>query len=208
MKNPANVKAFLGAMESARATDWDQMGHIMHQQALENFGSQTGSGNDWFDANRLLPLLEVKRKALLRHNQAATRASLASLREARRCVQRETRRCANDYWSGLCEKIQVAADTGNLQGMYAGIRNAVGPARNKVAPLKDLEGNLITDRDRQLQRWTEHYGGLYGTEPQVDFHAINQIPALPCRTDLDSVPSLSELQNAISRLSKIGRAHV
>ena len=58
-----------------------------------------------------------------------SKQNLLTLREARSKVQQISRRCANDYWLQFSSDIQIAADTGNIKGMYDGIKQALGPTQ-------------------------------------------------------------------------------
>ena len=98
--------------------------------------------------------------------------------------------------------IQSCADNGNIQGMYEGMKKAFGPAIRKVAPLKSKEGEAITDRSKQMERWAEHYQDLYSTESLVSEAVIDSIPALPILEDLDLPPTEDELRKAIDSLAR------
>ena len=63
--------------------------------------------------------------------------------------------------------------------MYEGIKKATGPTPTKTAPLKSKTGEIITDQEKQMQRWTEHYLELYATQTTVTDTALNAIPELP-----------------------------
>ena len=53
--------------------------------------------------------------------------------------------CTNDYWQNLCKNIQHYVDSGNLYGMYEGMKVAFGPYINKVVPMKfRLERSSMT----------------------------------------------------------------
>ena len=77
----------------------------------------------------------------------------------------------------------------------------IGQVKRKIAPLKDLEGNLLTDKSQQLKRWIEHYDALYGREPDIDAQVIDNLPILTCLDELDSIPTVNELLEAIRELS-------
>ena len=87
--------------------------------------------------------------------------TLQMLRAARTKVQQISRRCANDFWLQLCSHIQVCADTGNFNGIYDGIKQAIGPMQSRIAPLKSATGDAIKDKSKQIERWVEHYSELY-----------------------------------------------
>lgn len=48
------------------------------------------------------------------------------------------------------------ADTGNIRAMFEGINKAIGPTPTQCATLKSLNGEIIQDKAKQLERWAEH----------------------------------------------------
>ena len=127
-------------------------------------------------------------------------ATFHTLRSARSDVQKEVRACINRYWTDLFRTIQHATDTGNVKGMYNGIKRASGPNTKKTAPLKSKSGEFITDKAKQLDRWVEHYSQLYSRENVVHQSALDSIDHLPLMPELDEVLSIEELSKAIDRL--------
>ena len=149
------------------------------------------------------PVTEARRNALLAHKQnpcpmASTRDAL---RAARSKAQQTARRCHNDYWLNLCDKIQIAAAKGNARGMYEGIKTATGPTATKTAPLKSKTGEVITDQSKQLERWVEHYLELYATRNVVTASALDALPDLAVMEELDTLPTIEDLSTAIDCLS-------
>ena len=84
---------------------------------------------DWFEdsASTLTPLVEAKRDALTIYKAFPSEINLLTLKSARSKVQQAARQCANEYWLHLCSKIELAADRGNIKGMYDGIKQALSP---------------------------------------------------------------------------------
>ena len=119
------------------------------------FGTGRNRSQDWFEADIeiLAPELKKKRNALLRDKAHSTKSSKKLLKTTRSQVRKLARRCANNYWLELSQKIQSAAETGKARAMYEGIKKATGPTSKKTAPLKDLNGNVILDKNRQMERW-------------------------------------------------------
>ena len=101
------------------------------------------------------------------YKQSPNERNRQILRAARSKVQQTARRCANEYWTQLSQDIQRAAITGNIRGMYDGIKKAQGPIQSKTAPLKSSSGEIITDKGQQMERWVEHYSDLYSRENTV-----------------------------------------
>ena len=175
----------------------------MYSTALQAFGRKKGGQrNDWYDSNsaRLDPSIASKRKALQAYKDKPSPASLQALRSARSNVQREVRLCINEYWSDLSSNIQQAADTGNINSMFEGIKKATGPKISKTAPIKSKAGTIITDKTKQLERWVEHYSELYSRENIVHQSVLDAIDRLPQMPVLDEPPLLEELSKAIDQL--------
>ena len=128
-------------------------------------------------------------------------ATLQQLRTTRNTARRTAQFCANAYWTDLCRSIQSAADLGDVRGMYEGIKKATGPRISKSAPIKSKTGEIITEKDKQMRRWTEHYLELYATQNVVSDFALDSIPELPMLDQLDALPSIEELGKAIDHLS-------
>ena len=89
--------------------------------------------------------IEDKRRALAAYKACPSEYKLQALRLAHSKVQQAPRRCSNDYWLQLCSQLQIAADTGNIKGMYDGIKQGLSPIKKKSAPLKSATGVIIQD---------------------------------------------------------------
>ena len=83
----------------------------------------------WFEAHLdgIQPFTDEKKRALAFYKSSSSERTLQMLKAAQSKVQQISRHCANDFWLQLCNHIQVCADTGNLKGMYDGIKQAIGP---------------------------------------------------------------------------------
>ena len=82
--------------------------------------------------------------------------------------------------------------------MYEGIKQATGKPAKKSAPLKSKTGEIITDRGKQMSRWVEHYLDLYSRE---NWKLKTGIEDLPVFEELDTKPTLDEVNKAIDALS-------
>lgn len=80
---------------------------------------------------------------------------------SRSTLQTEARKCAQSYWLNICNEIQRAADMGDSRKMYEGVKRCIGLVKRTVAPLKDLQGNILKGKQQKLERWVEHYGILF-----------------------------------------------
>ncbi|XP_066302904.1 uncharacterized protein [Branchiostoma lanceolatum] len=142
-----------------------------------------------------------KNVLLTQYKRTPSERNLHVLRAARNKVKQTARRCANEYWSKLSEDIHIAAITGNIRGMYDGIKRALGPTQSKTARLKSTTGEEITDKKLQMERWVEHYSDLYSRQNTVSPSALDAIECLPTMDEQDAEPTLDELNKAIDSLS-------
>jgi len=170
----------------------------IYKTARSTFGKKERPSQDWFNTHitKMEPLIEEKRKVFIAYKKCPNERTHAALKNARSNTQRIARQCANKYWQQLCEGIQRSAETGNIKGMYSGIKKALGPTVKGVAPLKSMLGEKITDRGQQMARWVEHYSELYSRETLVTEAALSSIKNLPIMEELDEVPTLEELSKA------------
>ncbi|KAL8585364.1 hypothetical protein ACOMHN_039891 [Nucella lapillus] len=120
----------------------------------------------------------VKRAALAEYKKIPSERNLQILRATMNKVKQTARRCANEYWTQLSEDIQITATTGNIRGMYDGIKNALGPVQSKTAPsLKSATGDIITDKCQQKERLAEHYSDLHSRQNTVSPRPLTPSPA-------------------------------
>ena len=160
--------------------------------------------DNWFEENSqlLLPLVEEKRSALIAYKNSPSIGNLENLRMSRSRMQTEARKCAQSYWLNICDEIQRAADMGDTRKMYQGIKRCIGPAKRAVAPLKDLQGNILTGKQQKLECWVEHYGILYTRTSDININeaVLATLPQFEIMEDLSTESTLEELQQAINSI--------
>jgi len=182
---------------------WATLLDTMHSTTLATFGRKTLKSHHWFEAKsaEMTPVIEAKCTALAEYRWSPSERNLQILRAARSKAQQTARHCANKYWSELSETIQTAAITGNIRGMYDGIKTAMGPVQNKTAHLKSTTGEIITDKGQQMERWVEHYSDLYSRQNVATTAVLDAIECLPVMGQLDTELTTEELNNAIYSLA-------
>jgi uncharacterized protein YbdZ (MbtH family) len=169
VRNPEKIRTFLEKLEKSLPSvapneesidkKWSDLRDAIYDSALATYGRKERKNADWYEAHweEMEPATAAKRKALLAYKMSPNPGTLNALRLARKHAQQLARQCANTFWLNLCNSIQSAADTGNTRGLFDGIKKAIGPPKSKPALLKSKSGEIITDREKQLQRWVEHY---------------------------------------------------
>ena len=115
-------------------------------------------------------------------------------------MQTEARKCAQSYWLNFCDEIQRAADIGDTRKMYERIKRCIGPVKRAVAQLKDLQRNILTSKQRKLERWVEHYGTLYTRTSEIIEAVFVTLPQFEIMEDLSTEPTLEAVQQAIDSI--------
>ena len=172
------------------------------EQVLVHHGKRVKQNADWYNASLpiIQPVLEEKRKALLRLKARPTRQARTAHRIARANAQRVVRDCAHQYWDSICLDIQTARDHGDTRGMYPGIKRATGPTTQSSGILKQKDGTVIKDKSNKLNHWIEHYSELYTGQSWVSSDTIASLPNAPPKIDLDIKTDLEEVTAAIKRM--------
>ena len=181
---------------------WCGLRDWIYNAAIAAFGKSVKTNVDWFEENSqlLLPLVEEKRSALIAYKNSPSIGNLENLRMVRSRMQTDARKCAQSYWLNICDEIQRAADMGDTRKMYEGIKRCIGPAKRAVAPLKDLQGNILTGKQQKLERWVEHYGILYTRTSDINEAVFATLPQFEIMEDLSTEPTLEKLQQAINSI--------
>ena len=105
-------------------------------------------------------------------------------------------------WATKAEELQTAADTNNIKAFYDGLKAVYGPSLKPTSPILSADGKeLLTDENKILERWVEHYSAVLNRQSSADPDIISGIQQRPTVFELDAVPSKSEVKNAIVKLS-------
>ena len=66
----------------------------------------------------------------------------------------------DSWWRRKSEETQRYADTKNAKMFYSSIKNLYGPKQSNNAPIRNLEGDLLTDKEAIDKRFSEHFEQL------------------------------------------------
>ena len=84
--------------------------------------------------------------------------------------------------------------------MYDGIKKAIGPVQRKQSSLKSSIGVIITENNEQMDSWMEHFSNLYSRHTASP-EALDSLECFETMNELDSVPTIEELNNVIDYLT-------
>jgi len=156
---PLKDKALHDLPEHDTTAKWNAMKGAVYKKAMSTFGKEERPSQDWFNAHltRMEQLIEEKKKSVIEYEKCPNLWTHAALTSVQINIQRIARQCANGYWQQLCEGNQCSDEAGNTKCMYSGIKKALGPTVNGVAPKKYMMGEKITYRGKQMGSTTQSY---------------------------------------------------
>ena len=107
----------------------------------------------------------------------------------RSAVQLKLRQLQDAWLSNKADEIQSYADRKDIMNFYASLKEIYGPTSSGTAPpLLSADGStLITDKDKLLERWVEHFNGALSRPSAINNEAINRLPQIPIDASLDDV---------------------
>ena len=114
-----------------------------------------------------------------------------------------------DSWLRRADEIQGFADRNDMKNFYNSLKEVCGPTTSgSLAPLLSADGStLITDKEKVLERWVEHFDSVLNRPSTINDEAIDRLPQVPVEETMDAISTLEEVQKAVRLLSS-GKAPV
>ena len=108
-----------------------------------------------------------------------------------------------DSWlSRKVDEIKGFADRNEVKNFYDGLKEVHGTTTLGSSPLLSADGStLITDKEKILERWDEHFNGVLNRPSTINDEATGRLPQIPIDETLEAVPSLEETLKGIRQLS-------
>ena len=110
--------------------------------------------------------------------------------------KRKTKRVIQTKRTALInyEKYPTANNLSALKSARSMARQTARHCAKKTTPLQSLIGEILTDCDKEMERWAEHYVDLYSRETVVTATALDGVGGLPVMEEFDGQPTVEELR--------------
>ena len=101
---------------------------------------------------------------------------------------------------GGVKLIRTCRDS-QIQETFRTSKQVFGPTSHSLPAVKSKEGTVLnTDKQHIMSRWQEHYRELLNTRNPCDPAVLDTIPEKPIVHDIDTPPSIEEVNCAIRSL--------
>jgi len=189
---------------SSAQEQWTDIKNATYKAASEVLGHTTSKHKDWFDDQDVAAraLLDAMHSTHLEWiNDKSSTDKKSAYTRAKQHAQVKLREMKELWWKTKAEELQSAADRHDMKAFYAGLKAVYGPRETGCAPVKSLDGCLITDRKEALARWVEHFQSVLNQKSQFDSQVLSELPQWATATHLDDIPTVQEIQHALKEMS-------
>ena len=151
-----------------------------------------------------LKIIEERRAKKETLNKCKTPARKAAAHKDYELAKKEVKKSAKcdkqNYIEALAQEAQEAAGKNNLKDLYMTTKKLAGKFRQTNTQIRDKQGRLLTTKEEQHQRWTEHFRELLNRPPPVQ--EIEFPPAAHMLNINSAPPTRSEVRKAIKALRR------
>ena len=83
--------------------------------------------------------------------------------------------------SSKADEIQGFADRNDMKRFYDSLKEVYDPTTSgSLSPLLSADGStLITDKEKVLERWAEHFDSILNRSSTINDDAIDRLPQVP-----------------------------
>ena len=108
-----------------------------------------------------------------------------------------------DKWlNEKADEIQCFARRNDLKNFYSALKTVYGQTSSGSSSLFSADGNvLITDKEKVLERWAEHFNCVLNCPSTINEKAIARLPQIPIKHSFADVPTEAEIEKTLKRLS-------
>ena len=161
-------------------SDWATFRDIVYAAILKVVETTKRKRQDWFDENNenIQFMLDEKHRLHSAHlNDPLSAAKKAAFCNVKRSLQLELRRMQDKWLSEKADETQFYADRNDLKNFYSALKAVYGPISSVSSPLFSADGNiLITDKEKVLERWAEHFSCVLNRPSTINEEAIARLP--------------------------------
>ena len=187
-------------------TQWNLVKQSWNTTCQQVLGVKTYQNKPWISDTTLKKIKQRKENKVVLINsrtRALKKEAQEKYAEANRQVKRSIKKDKRDFIDNLAEEAETAASKGNIKELYSITKKLAGKFQQQNKPIKDKEGNKLTNAEKQEKRWMEYFKELLNRSAPLNTPDIQ-----PAQNDLEidcNRPTKGEIKKAIKML-KNGKA--
>ena len=90
-------------------------------------------------------------------------------------VKSSARKDKQEWLERQCEKIEQCGEQHKAKEVYQLVRNVNKKWQPKQSAIKDKDGNILMDKEKIKQRWTEYCSELYKDNDKKNIKLLEEI---------------------------------
>ena len=205
LQNRFEVLGEMDAQEEATGVGveeiWQSVKSIYVETGKEVLGYSTRKRKEWISGNTWTLIEERKgiKNRMLSNTQHTLAEDLQEQYKAKnKAVKKSARQDKRNYIENKAKEAEEAAKVNDSRKLYNITRSLSCKSQQNSTTIKDLNGNILTTVEDQLNRWAEHFSEILNREeprnpPQLEVN----VPEL----DINSDPiRREEIRKAIKQL--------
>ncbi|VDM00234.1 unnamed protein product [Schistocephalus solidus] len=176
---------------------WCQMRNVIQSTALEVLGRAHRQHQDCFVNN------DVEKNELHKaYMDLRTDATKVAFFRCRRLVRQRLQKMQDAWMIRNAEEIQGYADRNEMKNLFQAIKAIYSPCIKGTTLLLSSDGTtLLTEKSRILKRWAKHFRSVLNCSSVISDAAIDRLPQMDKKNDLNLPPALPETIRAVQQIS-------
>ncbi|XP_014662371.1 PREDICTED: uncharacterized protein LOC106805334 [Priapulus caudatus] len=185
--------------------DWETFRDGVYSTSYEILGARTKKNQDWFDEHyeEIKTYLQEKQRLHRAYiNDPTSTSKKTAFNNICQTVQAKLRQMQDSWLARKADGIQSFADRHDSKSFYAALKAIYRPQSSGTSLL--LSGDvttLITDKDKILERWAEHFQAVLNRPSNINDDAIDRIEQVEINHEMDLPPEEHEVKKAIQQLA-------
>jgi hypothetical protein len=182
---------------------WSNIKNCYHEAAKETIGYKKKERKEWIGNETWSKIEERKllRQKVINESDLVTKRVLDQEYQLKDIdVKKSARRDKRKFIADLADEAEQAARVGNTSKLYKITKKLSGKSKSSSKPIKDKQGNKLTNENEVSDRWKEYFNEILNQEePDTDIGDLEEQPAL--NIDI-AKPTKEEIKKAINAMSK------
>ena len=167
------------------------------EAATEILGKKASKKKPWI-TNDIFSLCDKRRK--LKEKKSKVHEARKEYSKVKKQVKKEMLKAKEKWISDQCEEIEQSLKLNNSKKAYDTVKNLTKPKQAKVSSVKDKNGEIIVEKSKILERWTEYCSELYNYKLNGDAKVLETNSST--NDDKENEILMSEIEEAIKSIKK------